>query len=124
VRAIRITVQKLVDPSIEVWIDEYRFMPIRLGGPLAQPGITMALGGVSAMHRPEVLVKIPRDHTDLEQSMEIEAQIDVLARLFLPLHIPFRAIWQLDWPVLGKTAYLSTPGKPNPARGLTRLNAR
>jgi len=46
--------------------------------------------------------------------MEIEAQIDVLARLFLPLHIPFERSGKLDWPVLGKTAYLSTPGKPNP----------
>jgi len=118
-----IVVQKLIDPSIEVWIDEYKFMPIRLGGPLAQPGITMALGGVSAIHRPEVLIKIPKDHTDLEQSMTIESQIDVLARLFLPFHIPFRAIWQLDWPVLGKSAYLHTPGKANPAGALARLNA-
>jgi hypothetical protein len=56
--------------------------------------------------------------------MAIESQIDVLARLFLPLHLPFRAIWQMDWPVLGKSAFLHTPGRANAEGGLARLNFR
>ena len=96
----------LADPEIECWIESYFPEKAALGTPLAQMGRTLALGGVTTLHRPKMTLKIPRDRTRDACAEAIEARLAILQRLFLPVHIEMHCFWEIDKPVLGKSAYL------------------
>jgi hypothetical protein len=99
-------VRLLVDPGIMTSLEAYRLEPVRLGKPFAQPGRTLSLTGVIALHAPSLQVRIPLDRTENEDSVPLEQKIKMLGRLFLPVHIPLELIWDVDWMSLQGSGYL------------------
>jgi hypothetical protein len=97
-------VRLLVHAGATLDVEAYQPAPTRLGRPLAQLRRAFVVGGVPALHAPEMVLHLPLDRGDDET--EIEARVRVAARLFLPAHVPLRCIWQVDWFYLGKSAYL------------------
>lgn len=111
-------------PGIQTWVEDFRPEPARLGAPLAQLGRTFALGGASALHAPEMVVRIPLDRTEDEEGAEKSlARLDVIRRLFLPVHVPVRYLWQVDRPILGVSTYLQNDNAPVGAGLACRLPA-
>ena len=115
----------LIHSEIEVWQEVYAPRPTRLGTPLAQLNGTLTLKKNVVLHAPEMILRIPLDETRDEQEPEISEKIRVLQRLFLPVHLPLRAIWNVNRPRLGKTAFLNGKASPthlgNPAP-VSRVN--
>lgn len=102
----------LVHPAIKVQIEPFQPVPVRLGAPLAQLGKTLVLNGASLLHCPEVQVYIPLDRTRDGEAEEVEAKLELLRCLFLPVHLPVRYRWAVNWALLGQSAYLEGSRSP------------
>ena len=111
----------LVDPGIATVLETFHLEPVRLGKPLAQMNRTLSLKGAVALHTPEMVVKIPLDRERDPRSQSMEQRVKVVARLFLPIHIPLKMIWQIDRPRLGKSTYLRRGSRPDQTGPATRL---
>ena len=100
----------LVDSGIATVVESFRLEPVRLGQSLAQLGVTLSLNGVCALHAPEMVVTIPLDRDRDPRSPDVEQKLKIIARLFLPAHIPMRTVWKIDRPLLGVCTYLRRAG--------------
>jgi hypothetical protein len=103
----------LAHPQITIVLEPSTKQAVRLGQPLAQLGRTLFLGGNSDLHAPEVVVQIPLDQTREAESSKIEENVCLLQKLFLPVHLPMRVVWKVNWPYLGKSAYLLHASNPD-----------
>lgn len=104
----RMAVRLLVNPSIRVEQEPFVASPCRLGTPTAQLGRTLVLGTIPSLHAPCLWVYVPRDHTEFSDEISaIENRLDCLRRLFVPVHVPVRLLWAVDWARLGQTTYLN-----------------
>lgn len=107
----------LIDTRVETALETFQLQPVRLGGPLAQPGRTLALNGVAALHAPEMVVSLPFDRTEDHRAILIEKKLKLIARLFLPVHIPMQIVWKVDRPFLGKSAWMRRRTAPESVPG-------
>jgi hypothetical protein len=82
---------------------------LRIGTPLAQIDKTMVLGGASAFHSPEVVVQVPCDRTGGPDAEAMEAKLEILRRLFVPVHIPVRYEWGVGWVDLNPPTFQLDP---------------
>jgi hypothetical protein len=87
----------LVHPDADVQVHQFVPLASRIGTPLAQMNKTMVLGGMSAFHSPEITVHVPCDRTGDAGADELEARLEILRRLFVPVHIPVRYQWGAGW---------------------------
>ena len=96
----------LVHRDIQVRIEPLAPAPSRLGTTLAQVGQTLFVSMIPLLHSPQVVVYIPMDRTQPSEWIEvIEKKLEVLACLFVPVHLPICYRWLVDWAILG--AYLA-----------------
>jgi hypothetical protein len=108
----------LVDPGIDMSVELFMPEPVRLGRPLAQPNRTLFLGGGIGLHAPSIELRIPMDRTQDPAAEPAERRLQILARLFKPVHIPLKFIWRVNRPVLASpieasSIYLTHPSRPD-----------
>ncbi|MDW8366234.1 MAG: hypothetical protein RMK49_10355 [Abditibacteriales bacterium] len=118
----------LVHPRVDVDMEQFIHYPSVLGTPFAQPGKTMVLNGASTLHSPEIVVRLPFDRTE-EGAEQIEAKLEVLRRLFVPVHVPIRYEWavryvNLERPCFPLAPTAGTPSYWDDTAGLMRERAR
>ncbi len=118
----------LVHPRVDVDMERFIHYPSVLGTPFAQPGRTMVLNGASTLHSPEIIVRLPFDRTE-EGVEQIEAKLEILRRLFVPVHVPIRYEWAIRYTNLQRPLFPLAPTAGTPSywddtEGLMKERAR
>ncbi len=109
-RALFLTAARLlIHRNIAVETEQLVHHPGPLGTALAQPGKTLALAGAAALHAPEAVVRIPFDRTRGEEAEDMEAKLNTIRRLFMPVHVPIRYEWGVNWIDLDRPTFPLDP---------------
>jgi hypothetical protein len=107
-------VSLLVHPAVTVEVEQFIHYPSVLGTPFAQPGKTMVLNGASVLHSPEAAVRLPFDRTQ-EGAEKVEAKLEILRRLFVPVHVPIRYEWAVNYVKLQRPTFPLAPTAAMPS---------
>lgn len=111
----------LVHRDIKAEIEAFIPSPSKLGTPFAQLQKTLRIGMNPLLHAPRVTIYIPLDHTQQSAgTKEAEHRLRLLARLFVPIHLPIRYRWSVDWAILGETAYIGRTLRSDTKEGVRR----